>query len=93
MPHAKVIKREVVTNNFFHFCTHFFLKIGGVIFWQRENFSSEEGYFYNKNCTKNLSEIWIFNKPLKSKSSKKSQNQTQSFLVDFALEKSFIPKL
>ena len=39
----KVIKREVVTKkNFYHFCTHF-LKIGGVLFWQREHFSSKKG--------------------------------------------------
>ena len=68
-----------------------FFKIGGVLFWQRENFSSKISWFYNKNhiqvlsvdlkchflyiVTKIYLEIWIFNQPLKLKSSKKSQNQ------------------
>ena len=82
--------------DFYHFCTHFF-KIGGVLFWQRENFSSKISWFYNKNhiqvlsvdlkchflyiVTKIYLEIWIFNQPLKLKSSKKSQNQVQSLQI------------
>ena len=69
-------KRSSDKKNFYHFCTHFF-KIGGVLFWQRENFSSKISWFYNKNhievlsvdlkchflyiVTKIYLEIWIFN--------------------------------
>ena len=35
-------KRSSDKKNFYHFCTHF-LKIGGVLFWQREHFSSKKG--------------------------------------------------
>ena len=89
-------KRSSDKKDFYHFCTHFF-KIGGVLFWQRENFSSKISWFYNKNhiqvlsvdlkchflyiVTKIYLEIWIFNQPLKLKSSKKSQNQVQSLQI------------
>ena len=39
---TKVIKREVVTKNS-SISAHIFFKIGGVLFWQKENFSSEIG--------------------------------------------------
>ena len=41
-------KRSSDKKNLYHFCTHFF-KIGGVLFWHREQFSSKIGQFYYKN--------------------------------------------
>ena len=40
---TKVIKREVVTKKNSTISAHFFFKIGGVLFWQREYFSSKLG--------------------------------------------------
>ena len=43
---CNIVKREVVTKNFYNFCTHF-LKIGVVLFWQREHFSSKGPFTYD----------------------------------------------
>ena len=99
-------KRSSDKKNFYHFCTHFF-EIGGVLFWQREHFSSKIGWFYYKNhiqvvlvdlkchflyiVPKIYFEIWIFIKPLKLKSTKKSQNQAQSLQIwCYILEKKIL---